>query len=117
VSGSSAAFTVSVTTTAPSSRSIALLGSGMVLFVMLLPWGMEIQVRPRNALRISLGSLVLGCMLLICSCGGSGGNGGNSGGVPPPPAVSGTPPGNYALSVTATSGTQKRTLSLSLTVK
>ena len=116
VSGASAGFTVNVTTTAPSSRSIALLSSGMVLFVMLLPWRMEIQVRPRNALRTSLGSLALGCMLLICSCGGGGSSVGDGGG-PTPPAVSGTPPGNYALSVTATSGTQKRTLSLSLTVK
>jgi hypothetical protein len=92
----------------------------LVLYALFLPgllifagWKRDgLQRRsPRNTKYFSLllMPLVLVMIGLLPACGGGGGGGG--GGQP------GTPPGNYTVTVTATSGALTRTASVSLTVQ
>jgi Abnormal spindle-like microcephaly-assoc'd, ASPM-SPD-2-Hydin len=113
VSGNPAAFSVHVTTTASSSGNLAVLRIAVVLFGISLSWGIGRGSKKLGTLRRSLTGVEFALLLLLCSCGGGGGNVQP----PPPPPSQGTPPGTYSLSVTATSGTQTRSLPLSLTVK
>lgn len=119
VSGSAVLFIVSVSTTAPSASSANqkrhLSFLAMSWLGVLVPWGvLLVRVRPSVSVnqRESLACLILGILIFVCSCGG-----GSTAPPPTPPIVQGTLPGTYSLTVTASSGTQSRPLSLSLTVK
>jgi len=113
-----APFTVTVTTTArslagprPDSWPPARIGHRAVpLAVWLLGLMMLVTLAAPRRRRVyaSLAASML-FVLLWAACGGGGGGGGG-GGNP------GTPPGTYALTITATSGSVSKTITLSLTV-
>ncbi len=87
---------------------------GMILAGMMAPFvtrmrRRESRARARNALHWA-GILLIGAAALH----GCGGGHGSSGGTPPP--AGGTPPGNYTITVTATSGSTSHTATYALTV-
>ncbi len=122
VSGSEpAAFTVTVVTTAPS---LALRAGNfttmpvMAGFLLMPTLPILFMVLPANFLGASkrrcwlIAICVLATLAFLVACGG-----GSGAPPPPPPGDSGTPPGTYAITVTASSGGSSRPISLSLTVK
>jgi hypothetical protein len=112
---------LTIATNAPIPASAKLNGKmGLALYALFLPgllivagWkrgGLKRRIaRSRRYFLFLLLPLVLMMIGLLPACGGGGGGGG--GGQP------GTPPGNYTVTVTATSGALTRTASVSLTVQ
>ena len=68
--------------------------------------------RANAALRVGL-LLLAGVFLYACGGGGSGDDGGST---PPPPPSSGTPAGEYPITINATDGSTTHTLTYVLTV-
>ena len=108
-------FNVGVTTTARTAGAIlpagfapaAWLSAFAILGMVVVPGARASKRSSRRYLRL----LPLTLALFVVSCGGGGST------TTPPPGSSGTPAGNYTLSVKATSGTTTQTISLSLIVQ
>jgi hypothetical protein len=108
---------LTISTNAPIPASARLNGKmGLALYALFLP-GLVIVAgckhripRRRRYFLFFLLPLVLLMIGLLPACGGGGGGGGG-GGQP------GTPPGNYTVTVTATSGALTHTASVALTVQ
>jgi hypothetical protein len=103
-SGSSA-VTVTMATTAPSSRAAAYWLSFPLAAIVLMPLG---RVRRRAAFRLFLFVLIAAAGI---SCGGLQGNNDGGGG-----GTSGTKLGNYTVTLTATCGTTVHSTTVTLTV-
>lgn len=97
-------------TTAPASASSRITNSSLVLWFF-LPWGGIVMTSGRQVLRKRL--LLAGLLLTLISCGGGGGLSGGGGGAANP----GTKPGNYSITVTASSGSLSHGLQAALTVQ
>jgi len=113
-SGANAAFTVTVNTQVVKTASLAidrvkLAGIGLIFMV---PVALLLASRPRSSYRVRACVLLLAFMPLIAltGCGG----GGSTSTPPVPPQTLITPPGNYTLTVSAT--TSKATVSQALTL-
>jgi hypothetical protein len=108
-------FTVSVAT---SSRSTAMLRRANTTFPPRWWWAIAIvgvtwlplSRSRRRVVSPLTGTLSVLLLLLLCSCGGGTNNPGN-------PNPTGTPPGTYALTVTATSGAMTGSMTLTLVVQ
>ena len=108
-------FNVGVTTTARTAGAIlpagfapaAWLSAFAMLGMVVLPGARASKRSLRRYLRL----LPLTLALFLVSCGGGGST------TSPPPGSSGTPAGNYTLSVMATSGATTQTTALTLIVK
>ena len=111
---------LTISTNAPIPASARLNGIGLVLYALFLPGLLIFTGWKRDGLKrrsskspkyfsLLLLPLVLLMIGLLPACGGGGGGGG--GGQP------GTPPGNYTVTVTATSGALTHTAAVSLTVQ
>ncbi len=102
-------FTVTVTTTAPSSALLKPISSGLAWALFTLIGACTILF-PKRARGASL-LICLSVTLFLFACGGSGG--GSTTGPAPTPS---TPPGTYMLTVKASTGGVQNSLLLSLTV-
>jgi len=118
LSGNTAPFTVTISTTAFSAKAFDRGARGATFVAsMLLPWIFALMVTPlpvalptkrRSKVKAVVGSILL--LTCLISCGGGGG-------VNLPPVNSVTPPGTYPITLTATSGATTHTMTLSLTVQ
>jgi hypothetical protein len=122
VSGGSGASTLTVSTIAAvtSARSKRI---GSMYYAMLLPFcgvvvlGASFSSRSKKQLGWLLACVMLLCVVWLAACGGgssSTSRGGNGGGNPGTP---GTTPGNYTVTINATSGTLTQMTTLGITVQ
>jgi hypothetical protein len=105
-------FTVTATTTAPSSAFQKSPPGGLVSAFALLLTTAAFSFRKR---RYRMGRLIClaAVMMFVLACGGATGSGGGSS-PPPPPA---TPSGTYGLTINASTGGAQNSYLLTLTVK
>jgi FG-GAP-like repeat/Domain of unknown function DUF11 len=113
LSGSTLTENVTITTAAPNAsqrKTTMLLRHGLPLLGFCL--GLVVIRGRRRAWSVVFSTMVLTSCSMLNSCGsgsGSGGGGGGGGG--------GTPPGTYSLTVTASSGTNQKTVPLTVVVQ
>jgi len=113
----SSPFTVAVTTqkviSALTVPQVFVAGFGLISFLGLIPMLLSRKLRdllrPRGVAALSI--------LLVLTCIGAAGCGGGGGGPTPQHVVQNTPPGTYALTVTATSAGVSRQINLTLVVQ
>jgi len=112
LSGSTVTETVTITTTAPQATQRAAIRLRHILSVFALCLGIVlIGSRHRTRMMMVLFILPIGFLLLNACGGGSGAGGGGGGG------GGGTPPGTYNFTVTASSGTNQQTATLTVVVQ
>ena len=114
-SGANAAFTVTVNTQVVRTASLAIDGAKLASLglMFMAPVALLIISRRRVSYRVSACVFLLAVMPLIALTGCGGGGGSTP---PPPPQTLLTPPGNYTLTVSATTGKATVSQALTLTV-
>jgi len=114
-SGANAAFTVTVNTQVVKTASLAIDGAKLASLglMFMAPVALVVMSRRRVSYRVSACVLLLVVMPLIAFTGCGGGGASTP---PPPPQTLLTPPGNYTLTVSATTGKATVSQALTLTV-
>jgi IPT/TIG domain-containing protein len=117
VTNGSGTSTLTVSTTAATTASLAPRSNGL-LYAMLLPigglalLGTGFTSRKKKLCGFLLGCLLFSTLIILPACGGSGSSGGGGGGGHP-----GTPAGTYNITVTATAGSLTHTATVSVKVQ